>query len=107
MNFLKNMFTKPYEDLNGADFKQKLKSAKQAVLLDVRTAGEFASGTIQGAKNLDFMSASFAQQVDKLDKSKEYFVFCRSGNRSGKACELMAAKGLKAYNLAGGISAWN
>lgn len=107
MNFLKNMFAKPYEDLNGADFKQKLKSAKQAVLLDVRTAGEFASGTIQGAKNLDFMSAGFAQQVDKLDKSKEYFVFCRSGNRSGKACEVMTAKGLKAYNLAGGIGAWN
>jgi rhodanese-related sulfurtransferase len=44
--------------------------------------------------------------LGKLDKDKEYFVFCRSGNRSGSACKLMADQGFKVYNLAGGVGAW-
>ncbi|AKQ45534.1 rhodanese [Rufibacter radiotolerans] len=97
---------KNYEDLDGSTFKSKFQQAGKAELLDVRTPGEFASGTIAGAKNLDAMSSQFASQLDKLDKDKEYFVFCRSGNRSGSACDLMASKGFKAHNLSGGLGAW-
>ncbi|MBC5773086.1 rhodanese-like domain-containing protein [Pontibacter sp. KCTC 32443] len=97
---------KNYEDLDGSTFKTKNKNALNAELLDVRTAGEFASGTIPGASNLDVTSPQFQQALQQLDKGKEYFVFCRSGNRSGSACDLMTAHGFKAYNLSGGISAW-
>ncbi|WP_162426651.1 rhodanese-like domain-containing protein [Pontibacter pudoricolor] len=97
---------KNYEDLDGTTFKTKYNNTTKAELLDVRTASEFASGTIPGARNLDVTSPQFQQALKTLDKDKEYFVFCRSGNRSGSACDLMTAQGFKAYNLSGGLGAW-
>jgi rhodanese-related sulfurtransferase len=101
-----SMGTKAYENLSGAEFKSKYTETTGAVLVDVRTAGEFASGTIKGAKNIDFMSSSFKEQFAKLDKAKAYFLFCRSGNRSGQACSVLAKEGYKVYNLNGGVGAW-
>lgn len=75
-------------------------------MLDVRTPGEFSAGSLTGALNIDMTSAAFASQLEKLDKTKTYFLFCRSGARSGAACQLMAEQGFKVYNLAGGIGAW-
>ncbi len=98
--------TKAYENLDGISFKEKFKSTQDAVLVDVRTADECRGGTLQGAKNIDFMSASFKDQFLKLDKNKEYFLFCRSGNRSGQACNILSKEGYKVYNLTGGIGAW-
>jgi rhodanese-related sulfurtransferase len=97
---------KNYQDLDGNSFKTAYAKAGKAELLDVRTAGEFASGTIPGARNLDVTSPEFKSAIDQLDKGREYFVFCRSGNRSGTACQLLAEKGLTAYNLQGGVGAW-
>lgn len=98
--------TKAYENLSGREFKEKFTASKNAVLVDVRTAGEFSSGNIKGAKNIDFMSASFKDQFLKLDKGKEYFLYCRSGNRSGQASNILSKEGYKVYNLDGGIGAW-
>lgn len=97
---------KNYEDLDGTTFKTKFDSSQKAELLDVRTAGEFKSGTIKGAKNIDVTSAQFGSALQMLDKDKEYFVFCRSGNRSGSACQMLSDQGFKAYNLVGGVGAW-
>ena len=97
---------KHYENLDGNTFKANYNKAAKAELLDVRTAGEFAGGSIKGAKNLDVTSAQFQQALKTMDKDKEYFVFCRSGGRSGLACDNMNKEGFKAYNLAGGIGAW-
>lgn len=97
---------KNYENLDGNTFRTRYQNAAKAELLDVRTAGEFAGGSIKGAKNLDVTSSQFQQALKTMDKNKEYFVFCRSGNRSGSACDIMSKEGFKAYNLAGGIGAW-
>ncbi|TPE46235.1 rhodanese-like domain-containing protein [Pontibacter mangrovi] len=97
---------KNYEDLNGESFKAKYTSTPKAKLLDVRTPGEFSAGSIKGAQNIDVTSSQFQSALSKLDKDKEYFVFCRSGNRSGSACKMMADQGYNVYNLAGGIGAW-
>jgi rhodanese-related sulfurtransferase len=97
---------KSYEDLDGKSFQTNYQAASNAVLLDVRTASEFASGTIPGAMNLDVNSREFQKAINTLDKDKEYYVFCRSGNRSGMACQLLSEKGFRTYNLAGGIGAW-
>jgi rhodanese-related sulfurtransferase len=104
-NILKSA-PKNHEDLDGKTFRTKYQSAPKAELLNVRTAGEFASGTIKGARNLDVTSGQFESALKTLDKDKEYFVFCRSGNRSGSACDMLTAQGFKAYNLAGGVGAW-
>lgn len=97
---------KNYEDLDGKSFKAKFEETPDAKLLDVRTPAEFSSGTIRGAQNIDVTSPQFQSALKTLDKDKEYFLFCRSGNRSGSACKIMADEGFKVYNLAGGIGAW-
>lgn len=97
---------KNYENLDGQTFKSNYQNSPKAELLDVRTAGEFAAGTIKGARNLDVTSGQFQAALKTLDKDKAYFVFCRSGNRSGSACDILTSQGFKAYNLAGGIGAW-
>ncbi|HMP99785.1 MAG TPA: rhodanese-like domain-containing protein [Cyclobacteriaceae bacterium] len=98
--------TKSFEELDGIEFKTKFNSTKNAVLLDVRTPGEFQSGHIKGAKNIDFYSSDFRDKVNQLDKDKEYFLYCRSGARSASACNMMAKAGFKVYNLDGGIGEW-
>lgn len=96
---------KAFENLSGRAFKDALVKSN-GILLDVRTAGEFASGTIKGAKNIDIMSPLFSESVGKLDKNKDYFLFCRSGSRSAQACSMMARQGFRVTNLAGGIGAY-
>lgn len=98
--------TKAYENLRGPAFKERFKATKGAVLVDVRTQSEFKGGSLKGARHIDFMSYSFKDEFLKLDKNKEYFLFCRSGNRSGQACNILSKEGYKVYNLAGGIGDW-
>lgn len=59
------------------------------IVLDVRTIEEYSSGHLKNTSNIDFLKADFKEQISKLDKSKTYKLYCRSGNRSGKALELM------------------
>ena len=106
IKFLQGLFKKNYEDCEGTDFKSRLLNDKHAVLLDVRSAAEFKSGTIKGSKNSNMMSPSFSTEIGKLDTAKTYFVFCRSGARSGMAAKMMSKVGLKVINLRGGIAAW-
>ncbi|MBK9637258.1 MAG: rhodanese-like domain-containing protein [Bacteroidetes bacterium] len=103
---MQNLFKKNYEDCDGQEFKARLKENADAVLLDVRSASEFKSGTIKGAKNSNMLSPYFSSEIGTLDPSKTYFVFCRSGARSGTAANMMSKIGLKVINLKGGISAW-
>lgn len=94
-------------DVNVADFAAGLDATENALLLDVRTDAEFASGHLNGAKQIDFYRADFEQELSKLDKDQPVYVYCRSGNRSGKAAKQMKAMGFKeVYNLEGGIGAW-
>ena len=81
---------------------------EKSVIIDVRTDDEFSTGYIGGAVNIDFyMRNEFISEIDKLDKSKSYFIYCKSGGRSGQTCELMKQKGFKkVYNLEGGILGW-
>lgn len=92
--------------LDAGEFAAALK-APQTVILDVRTPAEFAEGHLPGATNLDVQSPEFAAQVAQLDPSAPYAVYCRSGNRSQVALQMMAQGGVtNAYHLGGGIGAW-
>ncbi|TRW23950.1 rhodanese-like domain-containing protein [Flavobacterium zepuense] len=79
-----------------------------AVILDVRTEDEWNEGIIPGAINIDiYKGQGFIDALEELDKSKTYYVYCRSGARSGNACNVMNQLGFeKAYNLSGGIMQW-
>ena len=93
-------------NLNVSDFAKKV-SDTSVVVLDVRTPGEFQEGHLQNAINVDYEGINFAGEVNKLDKSKTYAVYCRSGRRSGLATEVMAKNGFKSvFNLNGGVIEW-
>jgi len=77
-------------------------------LVDVRTPKEFSEGHLKNAVNIDFFDTSFMEDMGKLDKNKELYIYCRSGNRSGKASKKLKAAGFtKVYDLEGGIIKWN
>jgi len=86
----------------------ELKTKEGYIVLDVRAPQEIAEGSIKDSIQVNFFSTNFKSEIDKLDKSKSYLVYCRSGNRSGKACSIMNTMGFEnLYNLLGGIGAWN
>ena len=77
------------------------------VILDVRTPEEFADGHIENAINLDYYFETFRDELNKLDKNKKYLIYCRSGNRSGKALNIMEEVNFReVYNMVGGIIEW-
>lgn len=77
------------------------------VVLDIRTPEEYASGKIAGAINLDFYSSDFENQLAQLDKTKEYKIYCNSGNRSSSALSMMRDMGFSDVSeLSGGIQSW-
>jgi rhodanese-related sulfurtransferase len=92
--------------MNVEDFSKKT-AESGVVILDVRTPGEFMTGHIHDAQNIDFESGSFESQIESLDKNGTYAVYCRSGNRSGQAVKVMQDAGFKnIYNLDGGVIDW-
>lgn len=77
----------------------------RAVLLDVRTADEVRAGSAPGSENIDFYDPEFSDMISSLDKDQTYFLYCRSGNRSGQTLRLMKSLDFtEVYDLSGG---WN
>ena len=97
-----------YEVLSVTDFKTKIENLAQYTLLDVRTADEVAGGTINNALNLDYYAPNFKEELAKLRTDKPLLIFCRSGNRSGKASKIAQEVGFtEIYDLKGGYMAWS
>ena len=97
------------ENLSQVEWRKRLAASADAVIIDVRTPEEWEEGIVPGAKKLNIFNAPlFMAEVDTLDRNKEYFIYCRSGGRSGQACQLLNSKGFeKTYNLAGGMMEWD
>ena len=87
---------------------QRMAKKKNAVLLDVRTPGEFKEGHIPGSLQLNVQnSEEFNAGIATLDKKKTYLLYCRSGKRSNQAKLQMKAAGFKKlFDLEGGFSQW-
>lgn len=96
-------------DLSQEEWTKQLAEDNNAVILDVRTQAEVDEGYIPNAKNIDiYKGQGFIYELEELDKSKNYYVYCRSGARSGQACSIMNQLGFaNAYNLVGGILNWD
>jgi len=90
-----------------ADLIDKHNGDDEFAILDIRTPGEFQSGHLAKSIPIDFYSQTFADQLNRLDKTKTYLVYCSTGNRSTKSLELFKKlKFQKVYHMASGISAW-
>ena len=97
-----------HKDINGSELRELVEGNDNAVLIDVRTPEECATGMIPGAQNIDLMGPSFMDEIMKLDKNKDYFMICRSGGRSATACGAMSQNGFTSlYNLNGGMMFWD
>lgn len=96
-------------DLSQEEWAEQLSNDNNAFILDVRTEQEIEEGYIPNATNIDiYKGQEFLDELEKLDKSKNYYVYCRSGNRSGQACALMNNMGFEnTYNLEGGFMNWD
>ncbi len=77
-----------------------------AILIDVRTPGEYDEVRIEGATLIDVSSPNFDALVSELDPSETYVVYCRSGNRSVPATQRMMQLGLGSVYDMGGIIDW-
>ncbi len=96
-----------YRELDPKAYQAEYQGNEEAVLLDVRTPEEYEAGHIEGAQLININDPSFVEKVAALDPGKTYYINCRSGARSGRACQYMASKGFaKTINLSGGILAW-
>lgn len=97
------------QDITQEEWQEQIAKDDQAVILDVRTEEEVEDGFIPDMINIDIrLGQGFLDEVGKLDKSKNYYVYCRSGGRSAQACTLMNQMGFETtYNLLGGFMNWD
>jgi rhodanese-related sulfurtransferase len=93
--------------LNPEQFDVQSHKKKKNVILDIRTPEETAEGFIEGAEFINFLGEDFEQEVNKLNKNRTYYVYCRSAKRTIPATEKMKALGFKkVYMLEGGLNNW-
>ncbi len=79
----------------------------EITILDIRPKEEFIIEHIPGAVNLDYDGHHFQQKVEKLDRTKDYIIYCHSGVRGGYFMNKMRNSGFKrAYNILGGFVGW-
>ena len=104
--FLTGCGTEANTNLCAQDFQAKTQEAG-VVTLDVRTPGEFVSGHLVNALNIDVEGSQFDAEIGKLDKEATYAVYCRSGRRSQVAIDRMKNAGFtNLVNLNAGVQEW-
>ncbi|WBX70931.1 rhodanese-like domain-containing protein [Tenacibaculum retecalamus] len=95
------------KDISVDDLQLVLKTNENIQLLDVRTPSEWAEGVIKKAIEINVTANNFENiALEKLDKTKPVYIYCRSGGRSKIASELLLKKGFETYNVLGGYNEW-
>lgn len=79
-------------------------AAKEAVLLDVREPYELQRAAIAGALHIPMRQ--LPGRVQELPRDRPILVICHHGSRSQAVADWLAAQGISAENVAGGINAW-
>ena len=83
------------------------KNDQNFVIIDVRTPEEYTDGHIEKAINLDYYSETFRDELNQLNKSKTYLIYCKTGERSGITSDIMKDLGFgNAHDMPGGIIGW-
>ena len=85
------------------DFYQLYQKEPLSVL-DVREVEEFETLHLEGARNLPL--SQLADTYEQLDKTQPYYVICKSGIRSARACQFLAEHGYEVVNVQGGMDAF-
>src|SRR5690606_24043140 len=92
--------------LREEQFRNKMQSSRDPVLIDVRETGEYRRGHIPGAKNIPL--SQLQGRLGEIPQDKDLLLYCQSGMRSKNAARILSKNGYsKLFHLAGGISAWS
>ena len=96
------------KDISVKDAVALLQNPPQGLtIVDVRTPAEFRDGHLAGAVNMDFFGASFDSQILALPKDKPILLYCRTGNRSAGAYDVMEKEGItNILHMNEGITGW-
>ena len=107
-SLLVEMKAQSVQNVGALKFKQLIET-EDAILLDVRTPGEYSRGHIKGSTSIDISDPGFASRIGLLQKDKTILVYCLSGSRSNAAANYMSQNGFKKiYNLQQpGLMDWN
>ena len=90
-----------------ADLLSQRNGDPNFIILDIRTPAEFKTGHLHNAVLLDYYSKIYLSELKRLDKTKTYLIYCRSGNRSGRSLGLIKEMGFQSvYNMDQGIIGW-
>lgn len=92
------------ERISAAEYNQRFGTGVDHLLIDVRTADEFAAGHIPGAINISVQS--LPDRLNEIPTDKPLVVYCRSGNRSATATSILIDAGFSPVYDLGGIQDW-
>ena len=94
-----------YGDVTVQEARRLMEDKPDLVILDVRTASEYEEGHIEGAVNIPVQELS--ARFDELSSEVELLVYCRTGNRSAQAVDILEDVGFtKIYHMDAGITGW-
>ena len=106
MSWLSRLFSSSDAPVTPAAFAKR---DPEIPVIDVRTPGEFSGGHVKGALNVDLMARGFDDRLRTLEekgtiqRDRPVYVYCRSGNRSGKAVKALRRMGFDQAVNVGGI----
>ncbi|GGH21869.1 rhodanese-like domain-containing protein [Paenibacillus segetis] len=92
------------KEISTSELASRLKNGESPIIVDVREPAEWVEGHIAGAKHIPL--GQLIERMDELDKNQEMIIVCRSGGRSGLACELLSENGFDVVNMTGGLMSW-
>ena len=95
-----------FSEITPSSLKEKLENQNQVHLLDVREAGELELAKITDYPLVHIPLNQLPERYRELPEGEEIIIICRSGNRSGQACQYLSGLGYKCVNLAGGMLRW-
>jgi rhodanese-related sulfurtransferase len=81
---------------------ERLDPKSYAEIIDVRTLEEWNAGHLAGAIRIGIADENFADELSMLDPARDYYVYCRSGNRAGQAIDFMRDAGFTGQLINGG-----
>jgi rhodanese-related sulfurtransferase len=93
------------KEITPQELATRLNSGESLMIIDVREPQEWNEAHIEGAKHIQL--GQLLERLDELDPTREMFMVCRSGSRSGLACEMLSERGFDVVNMTGGLSAWS
>src|SRR5690625_485327 len=91
-------------EITTKEIEEKLAAYEKLTIIDVREDDEVETGVIPGVIHIPL--GEVPTKIEELDQNEHYYIICRSGGRSGKACDYLIEKGYHATNIAGGMLAW-